>query len=298
MSPAPTLSLIIATRNRRDSLQRLLPLLIPMASRDREFIFVDNGSIDGTAELLNEMKSLGHIRSIHEPQPGKGRALNAGIAAARGELLVFSDDDIEPDPTWLDELSKAAERHPDVVAFGGRILADANDVPCWIRESRNLQEILLTEHDLGNEVRQYPPNRFPVGPSMMIRRRALRDQPSPWSPEFGPGCAVPVGDERVLFCRIDQGGGRKRIYVGSSVVRHRIEGRQLRLLPALRRCYWGGYSGGLSMSLFPAQSEPDEEKPPMFRVLRKTKSAQELVCVIARAIGYVAGRWRGRKAQS
>lgn len=292
MRTEPSLTLIIATRNRLDSLRRLLPQLTFVAARKWELIIIDNGSTDGTAEFLRETEAAGKLRAVLEPRRGKGQALNAGIATAHGELLVFSDDDIEPDTVWLDELSAAAERHPDVDVFGGRILVDPNDVPRWIRQSRNLQEILLTEHDLGDREARYPPNRFPQGPNMAVRRRALNGLQSPWAPDVGPGCALPVGDETCFFYRVGQ-GGKKRIYVASAIVRHRIEGRELRLLPALRRCYWGGYSGGLLRSRFPAQLEPTEGKKNLFHMLGATRSWKELACVAVRAAGHLAGRWRG-----
>jgi glycosyltransferase involved in cell wall biosynthesis len=289
----PVLSLIIATRNRRDSLRRLLPQLNFMAARGWELIIVDNGSTDGTTELLRQAEATGYVRAVIEPRRGKGLALNAGIAAARGELLVFSDDDIEPDAAWLDGLFAAAERHPDADVFGGRILVDPREVPHWIRESRNLQEILLTQHDFGDREISYPPNRFPQGPNMAVRRRTLNGLQSPWAPDVGPGCALPVGDETCFFYRLGQ-GGKKRIYVASAVVRHRIEGYKLRFPSALRRCYWGGYSGGLLRSRFPAQVEAAHTKTNFLRILGRTRSWKELACVAVRAAGYLAGRRHGK----
>src|SRR4051812_21029824 len=99
---SPQISVIIATRNRADSLRRLLPRLRAMSpALDWELIVADNGSSDDTAQLLAGMSGL--LRAVHEPVPGKSRALNRAMAAAKGELLVFTDDDVEPHPAWLDE---------------------------------------------------------------------------------------------------------------------------------------------------------------------------------------------------
>lgn len=285
----PVLTLIVATRNRQESLRRLLSQLKFPRERNWELVVVDNGSADDRAELLQKTADSAGVRVVREPRRGKGNALNAGIEAARGELLVFSDDDIEPGPGWLEQLLAASQRHPEAEVFGGRILIRSQSVPGWIRRSRNLQEILLTEHDLGDEERQYPPNRFPLGPNMAVRRRALAGGAAPWDPQLGPGSSLPVGDERCFFCNIGQGGGSKRIYVPAAVVYHRIEGRELRLSTVLRRCFQGGFSGGLLQSRFPAQMETGERRQGVVSLLVQTRSLQELACASVRAAGFFWG---------
>jgi glucosyl-dolichyl phosphate glucuronosyltransferase len=285
----PDLTLIVATRNRPESLRRLLTQLEFPRERNWELVVVDNGSADDQAELLQKTAASAGVRVVREPRRGKGNALNAGIEAARGELLVFSDDDIEPSPGWLEQLLAASQRHPDAEVFGGRILIRSQSVPGWIQRSRNLQEILLTEHDLGDEERQYPSNRFPLGPNMAVRRRALAGFAAPWDPQLGPGSSLPVGDERCFFCNIGQGGGCKRIYVPAAVVYHRIEGRELRLSTVLRRCFQGGFSGGLLQARFPTQMEAGGRRQGVLTLLAQTRSLQELACASVRAAGFFWG---------
>lgn len=289
MTAPPALTLIVATRNRQESVRRLLSQLQFPAQRNWELLIVDNGGADDTPDLLQQLAPPAGVRVVREPRRGKGNALNAGIEAARGELLVFSDDDIEPGPDWLEELLAASQRHPDADVFGGRIMIRSQSIPGWIQRSRNLQEILLTEHDLGGVEQQYPPNRFPLGPNMAVRRRALAGIELPWDPRLGPGSTLPVGDERCFFCRIGQGAGKKRIYVPAAVVYHRIEGRELRLSTVLRRCYQGGYSGGLLQARFPAQMEPGGRRRGLLRMLAQTRSVRELVCASVRAAGFARG---------
>ena len=139
-SGTPEISVIIATRNRADSLRRLLPRLLEQSpGLAWELVVVHNGSTDDTAEVLAGM--AGKLRTVVEPLPGKSRALNRAMAAARGELLVFTDDDVEPDRAWLDEIAAAARRHPEVDCFGGRINIDATHVPGWVLRSR-LRQLL------------------------------------------------------------------------------------------------------------------------------------------------------------
>ncbi len=61
------------------------------------------------------------IHYVREDRPGKSRALNAALRIAQGKLMVFTDDDVVPQPDWLSQLYSAAQRYPDVNIFGGQI---------------------------------------------------------------------------------------------------------------------------------------------------------------------------------
>lgn len=254
-----------------------------------ELIVVDNGSSDETPQVLQSIASP-RLRAVREPRRGKSRALNRGLSLAKGELVVFSDDDVDPAPGWLEALAGAAAKHPEADVFGGKIAVDRSKVPAWIVRSRNLQEILTTEHDFGEVEQRYPANRFPQGPNLAVRRRALETVSQPWAEDLGPGTAIPVGDEKCFFCRLGQGGGRPRVYVPSAVVRHHPPAANFRLGRALRRCYWGGYSGALVNARHPEALEPGP-RVSVAAALAGTRSVRELLCAAIRAFGY----WRGRK---
>src|SRR5207249_1247886 len=67
-----------------------------------ELIVVDNASVDETAQVIRECRMPGMpVRYLHEPRRGKGHALNTGIAAARGEILLLTDDDVRPGRDWI-----------------------------------------------------------------------------------------------------------------------------------------------------------------------------------------------------
>ena len=96
------LSVIVPTRNRRDVLMtRALPAMFNQQMRADEFeiVVVVDGSTDGTAAALRELSPPCSLIVIEQPGCGASSARNAGIQAARGELLLFLDDDIvcEPD---------------------------------------------------------------------------------------------------------------------------------------------------------------------------------------------------------
>ena len=92
-----TASVVIPTRNRRATLAALLERVAPQAkAAGAEVLVVDNGSTDGTPELLRPLEADGRVRVVHEPTPGATRARNAGARAARGDVVSFIDDDALP----------------------------------------------------------------------------------------------------------------------------------------------------------------------------------------------------------
>src|SRR5262245_51141849 len=103
----PIVSLIIASRNRREFLQACLDRVAALRTEvPWELIVVDNGSSDGSGDLVERFLAAGRLvgKLVREPRPGLGRARNAGIAGSRGEILAFTDDDCYPREDFLDRL--------------------------------------------------------------------------------------------------------------------------------------------------------------------------------------------------
>lgn len=86
-----------------------------------EVVVVENGSSDGTAEVAARYP----VRLLRLPEPGLSAARNAGVGAARGEIVAFTDCDCRPARTWLRSLL-APYVDPGVGGVGGPIVADAS----------------------------------------------------------------------------------------------------------------------------------------------------------------------------
>ena len=121
------ISIIVPTYNRKDELEELLPSLVKQkCSSDFEVILVDDGSTDGTRDLLKSLakKWNGRLRYFEQNRAGPGAARNLGIKHAHGEILTFVDSDCIAPSGWLDTLTSVFA-NPIVGAAGGpELMAD------------------------------------------------------------------------------------------------------------------------------------------------------------------------------
>jgi glucosyl-dolichyl phosphate glucuronosyltransferase len=289
----PIISVIVATRNRRQSLSQFLDALRLLPEQPAwELIVADNGSADGTETLLSTAAENLPIIVVNEDLRGKSRALNRALKHARGDILLFTDDDVVPDPNWLTALHQASMEYPDANVFGGRILVNYERIPQWIVNSYNLRTILTSEQDLGGDIHWFADEQYPTGPNLAVRRRLIEQSSFLWPVNLGPGTKIPVGDERVFLMNVSHPESRDRLYVPDSVVRHHIKGRQLGFVSALMRCFLGGYAAGL-VNRIRVRSNSKKNTGGTFRVswqrFRGASSSGELICMIARAVGVMTG---------
>lgn len=287
----PSISVIVATRNRHADLERFLESAHGIATEPNwELLIVDNGSSDSTDFVLKAAMATLPLLVISERQRGKSRALNTALKQARGEILLFADDDIVPDHYWLSALQQAADEFPNANVFGCRILVDDRALPRWISDSYNLKTILTSEQDLGEEVRWFAENQYPVGPSLAVRRRALESSRGEWPINLGPGTKIPLGDERAFLMQISPPGARDRLYVPASVVRHNVGGRKINVASAAARCFLGGYAAGLVEKHHGCHGTRDRKGAAfVWQRYRQSASWAELFCSSARALGVAAG---------
>jgi glycosyltransferase involved in cell wall biosynthesis len=100
----PRISVVVPTYNRLDTLRHVIPSLLAQDLRRGEFevVVADSNSTDGTAEYLAEVaKNAPFVRHLPGPYTGRASARNAGIAAAQGRIVLFTDADIIASPDLL-----------------------------------------------------------------------------------------------------------------------------------------------------------------------------------------------------
>jgi glycosyltransferase involved in cell wall biosynthesis len=216
-------SVIICTWNRAALLDNTLTALaevhIPVGI-DWEVLVVNNRCTDQTDQVLAEHSRRLPLRRLYEERAGKSYAANRAIAASRGDLLLWTDDDVLVEPDWLEAYVRAAVKWPDATFFGGAVRPFfEQQPPVWL--TRVLPVVsgvyaLIDPRPDGLSIgrRDVPP----VGANMAIRRSAF-DSVS-FDPMFGP-CRDGriLGEETKLIHEL-MDAGHKGVWVGSARVRH------------------------------------------------------------------------------
>src|SRR5579872_1042990 len=163
----PCVSLVISTRNRAAQLARCLDHVRLIRSKsDWELVVVNNGSSDDTAAVLAEFERSAPfpMRIVNEPVAGLSNARNAGLRVARGEVVVFTDDDCYVRPDFVDQYREIFDNQTFGFAGGRILLHDRTDYPVTMIESESEQRF-----GLGRPV----PCGILQGANMAMRRRAL-----------------------------------------------------------------------------------------------------------------------------
>lgn len=182
-------SVVICTRNRADRLQRALQSIAqcerPVDDRNWELLVVDNGCTDHTREVANASKAFLPLRIVDEEKVGLSNARNRGVAAARGQWLLWTDDDVMVDRQWLTQYFAAMSRYPDAHVFGGPVaIRFEGNPPGWLVEG--LEQIRSAYAERGPydvEPMLRPDGPLPYGANFALRR--LVAQKFPFDPRLG-----------------------------------------------------------------------------------------------------------------
>jgi glycosyltransferase involved in cell wall biosynthesis len=127
------LSVVIPCFNEVATLERVVDAVRRVPLRSIEIVLVDDGSRDGTRELI-ETKLAGRVDRVifHERNQGKGAALRSGFAAASGDVVVVQDADLEYDPAELPKLLRPFVMQGADVVFGSRFVGgESHRVLYW-----------------------------------------------------------------------------------------------------------------------------------------------------------------------
>ena len=167
-------TIVVCTRNRADRLSECLAHLVDQAPTcEVEVVVVDNGSTDATSDVVRAWRASNpcHRRSVFEPVAGLSLARNRGVTAARGDVVLFIDDDALALHGWVAAHLAAYDRDPEIVAVGGPVsLRWPDGRPSWLGPRL---EHWFSALDHGGRAIAFPRPHGPYGTNMSVRRRTL-----------------------------------------------------------------------------------------------------------------------------
>jgi len=186
-----------------------------------EVIVVDNNSTDNTRATVEAFIGKGHpdLRYVFEPKQGIAHGRNAGIAAARGDKIAFTDDDVEVTPNWIATIKRAFDENRDVDYVGGKILPQwAEPPPKWLTVDHWWPLALLDRGDKRFYVNASNPLCLPTANASF--RRELFSRIGLFSPEFSGR------EDHEFFVRLWQRAGQG-LYEPDLVVMARVQPERL-----------------------------------------------------------------------
>jgi succinoglycan biosynthesis protein ExoM len=206
-------SIVIPTFRRPSSLARTLASCTAQESideREAEVIVVDNCPRRSAEETVRQAaaKSRLPIRYEHEPIAGVAAARNRGVAASRGSIIVFIDDDQEAEPVWLAELLAAQTKYDADAVFGVQ-MATFDRAPTNQNGAHDSDALYLTPfaRDFADTSGPIHPRRYAslgTGCSL-FHTRVLGKEP------FDPALGLAGGEDSALVKRLVR-DGRKIVW--------------------------------------------------------------------------------------
>ena len=233
-------TVVICTWNRSvlldQTLEHLGSLIIPEGV-EWEVLVVNNNCTDNTDEVIAKHAKNLPVHGLREPRSGKCHAANLAVASARGELILWTDDDALVDPHWISAYVEAAKQWPDASFFGGTVdPLFAVEPPQWVK--RNLAQLHgpFAIRQLDDRVRPLADEERPFGVNMAIRSKVLT--PGCFDVRIGPRERDRIGGEDVALISDLMQKGEKGVWVGTARVRHYIPAERL-----TKQYVWGWFYG-------------------------------------------------------
>lgn len=222
-------SVVVPVRDAARTLPACLRALAELEPSPAELLLVDNGSVDGSLELLRRFGAdRARVRVLEEATPGASAARNRGIREARAGIVAFTDADCTPEPGWLARLSPPFE-DPGVGAVAGRVVAAS---PGTALELFNALYTLRSPPEPGRFRRWTPRSGgFPTA-NLAVRRDLLEELDG-----FDESIEI-YGEDHDLCARL---------YGRDAAIAYRPEARvahhhRVRLGPMLRQAFGFGRS--------------------------------------------------------
>jgi glycosyltransferase involved in cell wall biosynthesis len=204
-------------------------------SFDYEFIVVDNNSKDNTKEILESYipKFNGKLKYLLESKQGKSFALNLALKEAKGEIVIFTDDDVIVDKSWLNNYFLTFKQN-NCDAACGRILPLFNGfTPDWVKKNFDLLmngpgPLLIYDYGIGTY--KYDSNKMMTffGGNMAFKKE-LFNSCGYFRTDLGPGSGTSGEGEEIEFLRRVERISDNLYYCGNALVWHKVDNKRTSL---------------------------------------------------------------------
>jgi glycosyltransferase involved in cell wall biosynthesis len=188
-------SVVIATRNRPEDLERCLPSILANHHNDFELVIVDQ-SVDGATREVVARFDDPRIRYVHQDAVGKSRAVNAGLRCARGKVLAFTDDDCTVPPDWLSRGISILNLNPAAGLIAGALEPAPVDWSEWFIPAGKAPRFRAWKGAIGRI--RWP--RLIFGANLIVRREVI-EAAGGLDEKMGPGTLFPASEEADLDYR-------------------------------------------------------------------------------------------------
>ena len=250
--PRPLVTVTIASFRSTDSTIATTRRVLAGSWTPLEVVVVDNDADGGPLDTAFTAAFGGdpRVRWVHEPRQGLSFARNAGLAAARGGYVVFTDDDVLVDEHWVARLVEAFGAVPHAACVTGAILPAEQETRAqlWLEEYGGFhkgfrrQVFDLTTHRRDTALYPYDAGQFGSGANMAFRTDVLRAMGG-FAVDLGAGTPAHGGEDIDVLRRVVS-AGHAVVYEPAALMWH----RHRRSMAALRRQMFR-YGVGLSATV-------------------------------------------------
>src|SRR5438067_7149458 len=214
----------ICTWNRANLLDRTLARMRELSVPPGlawELLVVNNNCTDDTDAVIARHAGALPLGRLLETKQGLSHARNCALEHVRGELLVWTDDDVLVEPGWLSAYVEAARAHPAAGYFGGPVEPwfEADPPADLLRYLPSVRGAFALV-DYGPETRPLAAGEAPFGANMAFRTELVRS--FRFDPKLGRTGASQIGDEETALLEALNREGRFGVWVGPARVRHFI----------------------------------------------------------------------------
>jgi GT2 family glycosyltransferase len=229
--PLARASVVVPTAfSRVDQLKRCVQRLAELDHPDYEVIVVDNRRAGSPPAHIDG------ARIVREPRPGISAARNRGLAEATGEIIAFTDDDVEVDHRWLRALGERFARQPELAAVTGLVVPRELETAAqiWFEQSgsgldrgycpltfeRGRFRVRRRAHDDGSVLVHslYATGELGLGSNMAFRTSVLRAAGG-FDEALGTGTPTRGGEDLAILVEL-LASGHRLAYEPSAIVHH------------------------------------------------------------------------------